>query len=602
MQKRLTRAEVPVELTWNLGDIFPTDEAWEKALSEVEAQIPTVTQYSGQLGQGAGRLLACLEALEALQAQMIRVASYAQLNFSADGTSPAHQANAARVGALGAKIQAETSFVRSEALALPEGTLERYLEEEPGLAPFRRQMARLLEEKPHVLNAQAEVVLAALSEVLGSPYLVYTRSKSSDMTFEPVRDRAGAEHQMLFASYEGRYETSPDPVLRRNAFASFAKGLKAYRNTYATTWATEVKKNVVLAKLRGYKSATDMILAEQEVSPEVYHNIHDIILKELAPHMRRYVELRRKVLGLDRILYCDIEAPLDPEFTPETTYAAAADLIMAGLSVLGPEYGEIIRQGLHNRWVDRAENIGKSTGAFCNSVYGVHPYILITWTGSMRNALVLAHELGHAGHGVMAQRYQRLVNTRSSRFFIEAPSTINELLVGQHLMEQHAGNQRMRRWIIMQLLATYYHNFVRHLIEGELQRRTYVLAEAGKPLTEAALSRVQGQILEEYWGGAVEVDDGARLTWMRQPHFYMQLYPYTYSAGLTVGTAVAQAIREGGAAEAQRWLAVLKAGGTMGPLELAAMAGVDMSKPEPVRKAVAYVGSLIDEVVSSFQG
>lgn len=332
---------------------------------------------------------------------------------------------------------------------------------------------------------------------------------------------------------------------------------------------------------------------------EVYNNLHDIILKELAPHMRRYVELRKKVLGLDKILYCDIEAPLDPQFSPPTTFAEASDIILKGLSVLGKEYTDIIAQGLNSRWIDWADNVGKSTGAFCSSVYGVHPYVLITWTSNMRDALVLSHELGHAGHGVLSQRYQRLVNTRPSMFFVEAPSTINELLVGQDILARST-DTRMRRWVIMQFLATYYHNYVRHLIEGELQRRIYAMAEQGRPITEQVLSKVQGDILAEFWGDVVEIDDGARLTWMRQPHYYMGLYPYSYSAGLTIGTAVSRAIGEEGQPAVDRWLKVLKAGGTAGPIELAKMAGVDMSKPEPIQKAVAYVGSLIDEVVRSF--
>ncbi len=224
----------------------------------------------------------------------------------------------------------------------------------------------------------------------------------------------------------------------------------------------------------------------------------------------------------------------------------------------------------------------------------------------MRDALVLAHELGHAGHGVMSQRYQPLANSLDASkpldpvvAFVEAPSTINELLVGQHILDRST-DKRMRRWVIMQLLATYHHNFVRHLIEGELQRRTYALAEQGRPLTEAVLSKVQGDILEEFWGGVVEIDDGARLTWMRQPHYYMGLYPYTYSAGLTVGTALAQAIREQGPPVVHRWLSVLKAGVSKKPLELALMAGVDMTRPEPIRRAVEFVGRLVDEVVESF--
>lgn len=601
MQKRLTRAEAPVEMTWDLTRIFPTAEAWEAEIANVEGEIASVTRYKGKLGEGAQTLLACLESQENLMKLFNPVASYASLHLSADGTSSAYQGAAARVGALSAKVQAAMSFIATEALALPDGTLEHYLAEEPGLKDFRRSIDLLLEQKPHVLAPETEVALASLSEVLGSPYVIYNRAKSSDMAFDSITDGSGNQYPMSFAVYEGRFEKDPDPVLRRNAYASFTKGLKAYKNTFAATWATEVKKNVVLAKLRGYKSATDMILAEQEVTEDVYNSLHDIILKELAPHMRRYVELRKRVLGLDKILYCDIEAPLDPEYSPETTYARASETILNGIKVMGEEYSTVIDEGLRSRWIDLADNVGKSTGAFCATVYGVHPYILITWTGNMRDALVLAHELGHAGQGVLALRYQRLANTRGSRFFSEAPSTINELLVAQYILDG-SHDKRMRRWVIMQLLATYYHNFVRHLIEGELQRRTYVLAEQGRPLTEAVLSKVQGDILEEFWGGMVEVDDGARLTWMRQPHYYMLLYPYTYSAGLTIGTAVAQAIREEGKSAVERWLEVLKIAGTKSPLERAAMAGVDMTRPDAIRKAVAFVGFLIDEVVEGFEG
>lgn len=458
---------------------------------------------------------------------------------------------------------------------------------------------KALELKPHTLNPETEKVLAALGEVLDAAYTIYQRSKAADMSFEPVTDNDGNQLPMSFAGYENRYERSADIVLRRNAFASFTKGLKAYQNTYGATWGTEVKKNVVLAKLRGYPSAIHMLLKEQEVSIDVYNNLHDIILTDLAPHMRRYARLRKQVLGLDKMLYCDIEAPLDPDFSPPTTFEQASKIILDGLSVLGPEYIEIIDTGLKNRWIDLADNIGKSTGAFCSTVPGVHPYILITWTDSMRNALTLSHELGHAGHGELTLRNQRLANAEPSMFFVEAPSTINELLVGNHILSQ-SRDVRMRRWVIMQFLTTYHHNFVRHLIEGELQRRIYALAEKGQPITATTLSQVQGDILEEFWGEEVEVDDGARLTWMRQPHYYMGLYPYTYSAGLTIGTAVAKAIQVEGRPAVDRWLKVLKAGGSKNPMELAEMAGLDMTKPEPIRTAVDYVGSLVDEVVNSF--
>lgn len=599
MAKRLSRSEVPVELTWNLADLFPDDSAWESELNAVAAEIGTITQYKGRFSEGSSVLLECFESLETLYRRVFRVGSYASLKLSADGTSSDNQVMAGRVAALGARMSSEISFVQTELLSLPDGTVEKHLDEEPRLREFRRMIEKTLMLKPHTLNPETEKVLAALGEVLEAPYTIYQRSKAADMSFEPVTDKDGNQLPMSFAIYENKYETSPDIVLRHNAFASFTKGLKAYQNTYGATWGTEVKKNVVLAKLRNYPSAIHMLLKEQEVSIDVYNNLHDIILTELAPHMRRYARLRKQVLGLDKMLYCDIEAPLDPDFSPQTTFEQASKIILDGLTVLGPEYIEIIDTGLKNRWIDLADNIGKSTGAFCNTVPGVHSYILITWTDSMRNALTLSHELGHAGHGELTLRNQRLANAEPSMFFIEAPSTINELLVGNYILSQ-SRDVRMRRWVIMQFLTTYHHNFVRHLIEGELQRRIYALAEKGQPITAATLSQVQGDILEEFWGGEVEIDDGARLTWMRQPHYYMGLYPYTYSAGLTIGTAVAKAIQEEGRPAVDRWLEVLKAGGSRNPMELAEMAGLDMTKPEPIRTAVDYVGSLVDEVARNF--
>lgn len=595
----LRRSEVPVELTWNLDDIFPNKEAWETELNAVVSDIKTVTQYRGRFAEGPAILLACFTAYEALMVRVMRVANYAQLNLSTDGTSSEYQMMAGRMAAAIAGLEAEASFIRSEALALPDGTLERYMNEEPGLKEFARMIEQMLAEKPHMLSPETEMAVASLGEITEAPYMIYERTKSSDMTFQPFKDAEGNDVPMTFAGYEGRYERSADVTTRRNAFAAFGEGLQRYKNTLAATFATEVKKNVVLAKLRKYESATHMLLARQEVPVEVYHNLHDIILPELAPHMRRYAQLRKRVLGLDKLLYCDIEAPLDPGYNPEVTYEETKDIILKGVAVMGKEYVDINADALNNRWIDLAENIGKGTGAFTSDVWGVHPYILITFDGGMRTSLVLAHELGHATNGVLTERNQRAANANPSMFFVEGPSTINELLVGNYIMSQSKDN-RVRRWVIMQFLATYHHNFVRHLIEGELQRRIYRLAEKGQTITAETLSTVQGDILNEFWAGEVEVDANARLTWMRQPHYYMGLYPYSYSAGLTISTAAAQSIFSEGQPAVDRWLSVCKAGGIKKPLDLARMAGVDLSQPEPIRKAIAYVGKLVDDLEKCF--
>lgn len=599
MHSRPNRADVPAELTWNLNDIFPSYAAWEQELAAVEAAIPTVTQYRGRLQEGPGVLLACLTAQEKLYERFNRVYNYGTLRLAEEGSSPANQAGAARLFDVEARLEAAMAFVRSEILDLPEGTVEGYIAREPGLHELKSHLEEILRTRPHRLHPHTEAALAALGEVTGLPYTVYERAKASDMEFAPIAGPDGSVLPMSFALYEDRYEPSPDVALRRAAYASFVAGLKRYENTFAATWAAEVKKHVVMARLRNYPSATEMLLQPQKVTVALRDNLLDVIQSELAPHMQRLARLRKRLLGLDKLLYCDIQAPMDPEFRPQVTYEEASELILDSLEMMGSEYTKIIRTGLKERWVDLADNVGKSTGAFCATPYGVHSFILITWTDTMRGAFVLTHELGHAGHFYLTHRYQRYFNTDPSLYFVEAPSTCNELLLGQHILAKTT-EPRMRRWVIMQFLGTYHHNFVTHLLEGELQRRAYALAEQGEPITAETLSALKGEILQGFWGDTVEIDEGARLTWMRQPHYYMGLYPYTYSAGLTAATAVAQMIREEGQPAVDRWLQVLKAGSTMAPLDLMKLAGVDMSSPEPIRKAVAFVGSLVDELESSF--
>ncbi len=600
VEKRLTRAEVPEELTWNLEDLFPSTEAWEADLVKIEKEMKQFDRFKGTLHTSSKALLDCLCAHEQLSMRIIKAWTFASLRQSADGSDPANQANSAKLSALRTRSMAELSFINSEILALDEETVEKFLQEEPELEAFRKNLFELLETKKHKLSPETEEALAALGELQGAPYQIYQMTKLADMQFAPIEDVDGNELPVSFALFENRYEFSPNTDVRRKANKSFVSTLKKYKNTIAATYATEINKQVTLARLRKYDSVTDMLLAPQQVTPEMYNNQIDIIYKELAPHMRKFAQLKKRILGLDQLLFCDLKAPLDPDFNPETTYEEASQIILDSLKVMGPEYSEIMKRGFKERWVDLADNVGKSTGAFCSSPYGSHPYILITWQNNMRGCFTLAHEFGHAGHFFLANKNQRIMNVRPSMYFVEAPSTMNEMLLGQHLLSTTEDKQ-MRRWVVLQLLGTYYHNFVTHLLEAEFQRRVYALAESGMALTAYTLTEVTGAVLSEFWGNTVEIDEGASLTWMRQPHYYMGLYPYTYSAGLTASTAIAQMIQEEGQPAVDRWLEVLRAGGTMKPLELLKHAGIDMSKPDPILKAVDYVGALIHELELSYQ-
>jgi len=596
--KTLARKDVSVEETWNLTDLFPCEKAWKTELNAINQDMEKLVEYRDSLGNSAINLLQCLLERDSLSERLSRVLTYASLRQSADGTDPDNQANDAIAASVFADVRANASFIDSEILALSEEKVRDFMNQESGLKDYTKVLEDLFETKAHTLSPETEEVLAAYSEIHESPYMIYQRSKTSDMSFSSFMTSDGTEYPLTFNLY-AKYEESPDTELRRKAYDSFTQTLDQYKNTYAATYATEVKKQVIEAKLRKYESVTDMLLFEQQVTKEMYHNQLDTILTELAPHMRRYAQLKKRALGLDKLLYSDLKAPLDPAFNPEVTYDEAAELVLEALKVMGPDYTEIMRQGLENRWVDRADNIGKRSGAFCSSPYGAHPYIMMTWSNSMRNTFTLAHELGHAGHFVLAGQNQSISNTRPSRYFIEAPSTMNEMLLSRHILEK-SDNEQMRRWVILQSMGTYYHNFVTHILEGELQRRIYALAEEGTPITAKLLCEQNLELLAAFWGDSVELDEGAGLTWMRQPHYYMGLYPYTYSAGLTASTAAALMIQEEGQPAVDRWLAALKAGGTLKPLELMKLANVDMSTTEPISTAVAYVGRLIDELEQSF--
>ncbi|PEL20242.1 oligoendopeptidase F [Bacillus wiedmannii] len=600
IEKRHIRAEVPTELTWDLSDLFESDKDWETTLRVLTDDIKKLDAFKGQLHTSPTTLLHCLLLEEELLMKLTKLYSYANLKESTDRTNPVIQANSSKISALWTKVHTALSFIHNEILSFDEGTIEKYLHEETKLEPFRKSLLDILQKRQHTLSPETEEALAALGEVHNSPYKIYGMTKLADMDFTSIQDEQGNELPVSFALFESKYEFSPSADIRRKAYSSFVSTLKRYKNTVATTYATEVKKQVTLSRLRKFESVTHMLLEPQKVPLEMYNNQLNIIYKELAPHMRRFADLKKKVLGLDQMLFCDLHAPLDPEFNPTITYKEAGKLIQDSLKVLGDEYSSIIEKGFKERWVDLADNVGKSTGAFCSSPYGSHPYILITWQNTMRGCFTLAHEFGHAGHFYLANKNQRIMNVRPSMYFVEAPSTMNELLLAQHLLAT-TDDKRMRRWVILQLLGTYYHNFVTHLLEGEYQRRVYTLAEEGEALTATTLTEIKTNVLSTFWGDSVEIDEGAGLTWMRQPHYYMGLYSYTYSAGLTASTAVAQMIKEEGQPAVDRWLDVLRAGGTMKPLELMKHAGVDMSKPDAIRRAVSYVGSLIDELERSYQ-
>jgi oligoendopeptidase F len=312
--------------------------------------------------------------------------------------------------------------------------------------------------------------------------------------------------------------------------------------------------------------------------------------------MRKYARLLKKLHHLDHMTFADLKIAVDPEYDPRVTIEESKEYIKKGLSVMGEEYVSMIQEAYDKRWVDFAKNQGKSTGGFCDSPYGKNSYILLSWNDRMADVFTLAHELGHAGHFKSCNSTQSIFDTNVSTYLVEAPSTMNELLMAHYLLKTN-DDKRFRRWVLSSMIGhTYYHNFVTHLMEAAYQREVYKIVDNGGSVNADTLSSIMKSTLQKFWGEDVEIIDGAELTWMRQPHYYMGLYSYTYSAGLTVATQACKRIEKEGQPAVDDWKKVLAAGGTLDPVGLAALAKIDITTDGPLLDTIQYIGSIIDEI------
>ena len=586
------RKDVPVELTWDLSAIYNSEDAMQADLEKVRKLADEIERtYKGRLTT-AEAILACLDKYGEWMKTLDLMRSWCNLAASVDYGDGALQERDAATARAAAAMGSRLSFIDSEIIAQDEAVLREAVAQG---GPGKPYLEDLLRQKPYQLQPETERVLSALRPALGAPYQIYNMAKLADMKFPSFR-AAGEEHPLGYSLYEDHYSHEGDTEVRRAAFDAFSAKLREYENVTAAAYQACVQEEKIMADQRGYPSVFDYLLFGQKVSRELYDRQIDLIMEKLAPHMRRYAKLLQKVHGLDKMTYADLKLPVDPGYVPPVSVEGSKKYIVEGLSVMGADYQEMVRTAYRERWVDFAQNQGKSTGGFCASPYGSHSFILLTWHGQMSDVFTLAHELGHAGHFKACNSAQSVFGTGVSSYFVEAPSTMNELLLGHYLLKTNP-DKRFRRWVLSNMVGnTYYHNFVTHLLEAAYQREVYKIVDAGGGVQAERLNQLMGETLKKFWGDAVELTEGAELTWMRQPHYYMGLYSYTYSAGLTVATQACKRIEQEGALAVEDWKRVLSAGGTKTPLELARMAGVDISTDAPLLDTIETIGGYIDEI------
>ena len=588
------RKDVPVNETWDLSLIFAAEADFEAAVEKANALADTLEKTYKNALTTPESIAECLALYEELEILLYQTTSYTSLAVSVDYTDTEAQKKDAKMTALAAEIGSRLSFIESEIADAPE-ELIRAAMDKTGRA--KHYLAEILREKPHRLSAETEKVLAALSPVFNAPYDIYHMTKLADMKFGSFTVN-GREYPLGYSLFEDEYEYEADTDVRRAAFRAFSDKLREYENTTAATYNTYLTQQRIMAKQRGFADMFEADLFTDHVTREMYDRQIDLITEKLAPAMRKYARLVGKMNKLDRVTFADLKLPLDAEFDPRVTIGESREYVRSALSVLGQDYADMVDEAYDKRWIDFARNVGKETGGFCSSPYGCNSYILLSWNNRMADVFTIAHELGHAGHFRLCNGAQSLFDTNVSGYLIEAPSTMNELLLAQDLLRKNT-DKRFRRWVLSSLIGhTYYHNFVTHLREAWYQREAMNIIEQGGAVNAETLSGIFRKNLETFWGDAVELSEGCELTWMRQPHYYMGLYSYTYSAGLTLATQAALNIAAEGESAVARWRAMLEAGSTRDPLGLAAIAGIDLSTPDALEHTIAYISGIIDEIAA----
>lgn len=585
------REDVPVSETWDLVDLFKDDQQYYESIDALVQQANQFHHTYATTLNSIEQINTALAELENILIALDRLSNYAELRLSVDTSNIEAQVLSAKLSTTYGKIVSQLSFVESEILELPEEILQQ-LEES---CPYQHYIKQLIKQKPFQLSASVEQVLATLSPTLNSPYDLYGTTKMLDITFDSF-EHDGTTYPVDYATFENDYEDNKDPEFRRKSFKSFSDGIRKYQHTTAATYNMQVQQEKIEADLRGFESVIDYLLHSQEVTRDMFDRQIDMIMRDLAPVMQKYAKLLQRIHGLDNMRFEDLKISVDPDYEPEISIEDSKNYIFGALSVLGDDYTNMLREAYDQRWIDFAQNKGKDTGAFCASPYFTHSYVFISWTGKMAEAFVLAHELGHAGHFTLTQKHQPYLESEASMYFVEAPSTMNEMLMANYLFNT-SDNPRFKRWVIGSILSrTYYHNMVTHLLEAAYQREVYHKVDQGESLNAPTLNEIMLNVYKQFFGDAVDMTEGAELTWMRQPHYYMGLYSYTYSAGLTIGTVVSQKIKNEGQPAVDAWLETLKKGGSVSPVELANIAGVDITTEQPLKSTIQYISDLVDEV------
>jgi oligoendopeptidase F len=594
--KVLTRDEVKVEETWRLEDIFASDNAWEKEYKEVDTLSNKAESFKGKLGDGADTLFEALKYRDELSERLRRLYVYSHLKSDQDTTNSFYQAMDGRIKTLFVKVSTALSYFLPELLSIDEEKLNAWVEEHVGLRLYKQEFEEVNTQRPHVLPAEQEALLAQLSEVTGTSSETFSMLNNADLKFPKVKNDEGEEVELSHGRYIGFLE-SGNPRVREEAFKAMYSTYDQFSNTFASTLSGNIKRDNVNARIRNYSNAREAAMSNNHIPEQVYDNLVKTI-NDNVHLLQRYVALRKKVFELDELHMWDLFAPLVKDADIKYSYEDAAQTMLESFHPLGEEYTSIVKEGLDNRWVDVRENVGKRSGAYSSGAYGTNPYILMNWQDNVSNLFTLAHEFGHSVHSYYSRKHQPFIYSGYSIFVAEVASTVNEAILNDHLLKTTEDEQQ-RIYLLNNWLDGFRGTVFRQTMFAEFEHLIHELDQQGVALTAEKLTEEYYALNKKYFGDDIVVDEEIGIEWARIPHFYYNYYVYQYATGYSAAVSLSNQILTEGEPAVERYINnFLKAGSSDYPIEVLKKAGVDMTSAAPIEEACRVFEEKLNELES----
>ncbi|HHY82674.1 MAG TPA: oligoendopeptidase F [Clostridiales bacterium] len=593
VKKLPKRDEVPNELKWRLEDIYPDLNAWEQDYKWVKETIPQAGAIKGTLGQSADMLQKGLDYYADVSMKVEKLYSYAHMKKDEDNGNTSAQALLDRAYGLLVEVKSAVSFLIPEILSIPDEKLNDFINSRESLKVYDQFLNEITRQREHILPAEQEEILAMAGELAAAPSNIFSMINNADLKFPNVHDENGEEIELTKGRYIQLME-SRNRNVRREAFQTLYQTYAQQKNTIASTLNSSIKKDIFFSRVRKYPSTLEASLDENNIPVSVYDNLIEAVGQNLDA-MYKYVSLRKKALGLDELHMYDLYVPIVKDIEMKIPYDRAKEMVYEGLKPLGEGYLSILSEGYNGGWIDVMENEGKTSGAYSWGCYSAHPYVLLNYQDNVDNVFTLAHEMGHAIHTYLSNKNQPYIKAEYKIFVAEVASTLNEILLTEHLLNT-LEDSKQKAYILNHYLEQFRGTVYRQTMFAEFEKIVHGMAESGQPLTCESMSKVYKDLNVKYYGPDMVVDDEISMEWMRIPHFYRAFYVYQYSTGFCAAAALASQILKEGSPAVERYINFLSSGGSDYPINLLKKAGVDMTTTQPVSTALKNFSSLVDRL------